>query len=70
VPTFFSYAIADGLYNLLFPDKAGIESNRAQEIGITSSLILIRIRSLKKTGKLQNNFLDFLNFTIYIVSIN
>lgn len=25
VPTFFNYAIADGLYNLLFPDKAGIE---------------------------------------------
>ena len=22
VPTFFNYAIADGLYNLLFPDKA------------------------------------------------
>jgi len=25
VPTFFNYAIADGLYNLLFPDKAGIK---------------------------------------------
>jgi len=24
VPTFFNYAIADGLYNLLFPDKNGI----------------------------------------------
>ncbi len=24
VPTFFNYAIADGLYNLLFPDKTGI----------------------------------------------
>lgn len=24
VPTFFNYAIADGLYNLLFPDKMGI----------------------------------------------
>jgi hypothetical protein len=24
VPTFFNYAIADGLYNLLFPDKGGI----------------------------------------------
>ena len=23
VPTFFNYAIADGLYNLLFPDKTG-----------------------------------------------
>jgi hypothetical protein len=26
VPTFFNYAIADGLYNLLFPDKAGINA--------------------------------------------
>jgi hypothetical protein len=25
VPTFFNYAIADGLYNLLFPDKTGIQ---------------------------------------------
>ena len=24
VPTFFNYAIADGLYNLLFPDRTGI----------------------------------------------
>jgi hypothetical protein len=24
VPTFFNYAMADGLYNLLFPDKTGI----------------------------------------------
>ena len=24
VPTFFNYAVADGLYNLLFPDKTGI----------------------------------------------
>jgi hypothetical protein len=24
VPTFFSYEIADGLYNLLFPDKTGL----------------------------------------------
>ena len=26
VPTFFNYAIADGLYNLLFPDKTGINA--------------------------------------------
>lgn len=26
VPTFFNYAIADGLYNLLFPDKKGIHA--------------------------------------------
>jgi len=26
VPTFFNYAIADGLYNLLFPDKTGIHN--------------------------------------------
>jgi hypothetical protein len=26
VPTFFNYAIADGLYNLLFPDKTGIRT--------------------------------------------
>jgi hypothetical protein len=25
VPTFFNYAIADGLYNLLSPDKTGIK---------------------------------------------
>jgi hypothetical protein len=25
VPTFFNYAVADGLYNLLFPDKTGIK---------------------------------------------
>jgi len=25
VPTFFNYAIADGLYNLLFPDKTGVK---------------------------------------------
>ncbi|HME45662.1 MAG TPA: hypothetical protein VKF36_21400 [Syntrophorhabdales bacterium] len=25
VPTFFNYTIADGLYNLLFPDKSGIK---------------------------------------------
>lgn len=28
VPTFFNYAIADGLYNLLFPDKTGIHTLR------------------------------------------
>jgi len=27
VPTFFNYAIADGLYNLLFPDKTGINGD-------------------------------------------
>ncbi len=26
VPTFFNYAIADGLYNLLFPDRRGINA--------------------------------------------
>jgi hypothetical protein len=26
VPTFFNYAIVDGLYKLLFPDKTGIRS--------------------------------------------
>ena len=32
VPTFFNYAIADGLYNLLFPDKTGIrESPKAKK---------------------------------------
>jgi hypothetical protein len=32
VPTFFNYAIADGLYNLLFPDKTGIrETPRAKK---------------------------------------
>jgi hypothetical protein len=28
VPTFSNYAIADGLYNLLFPDKTGIHHNQ------------------------------------------
>lgn len=27
VPSFFNYAIADGLYNLLFPDKRGLKIN-------------------------------------------
>jgi len=27
VPSFFNYAIADGLYNLLFPDKTGFNQN-------------------------------------------
>ncbi|HBE44103.1 MAG TPA: hypothetical protein DDW17_01285 [Deltaproteobacteria bacterium] len=27
VPTFFNYAIADGLYNLLFPDKTDIQAS-------------------------------------------
>jgi hypothetical protein len=32
VPTFFNYAIADGLYNLLFPDETGIkETSRAKK---------------------------------------
>ena len=26
VPTFFNYAIADGLYNLLFADKTGVNN--------------------------------------------
>ena len=26
VPSFFNYAIADGLYNLLFPDKTGLKT--------------------------------------------
>ncbi len=30
VPTFFNYAIADGLYNLLFPDKTGIKDARGK----------------------------------------
>ncbi len=25
IPTFFNYAIADGLYNLLFADKTGVK---------------------------------------------
>lgn len=28
VPSFFNYAIADGLYNLLFPDKTGLKIRR------------------------------------------
>jgi hypothetical protein len=28
VPSFFNYAIADGLYNLLFPDKTGLKIKR------------------------------------------
>lgn len=28
VPSFFNYAIADGLYNLLFPDKTGLKINK------------------------------------------
>lgn len=28
VPSFFNYAIADGLYNLLFPDKTGLNQGR------------------------------------------
>jgi hypothetical protein len=31
VPTFFNYAIADGLYNLLFPDKTGITAIREKK---------------------------------------
>jgi hypothetical protein len=27
VPTFFNYAMADGLYNLLFPDRTGINGS-------------------------------------------
>lgn len=30
VPSFFNYAIADGLYNLLFPDKKGLKLKRDQ----------------------------------------
>lgn len=30
VPTFFNYAMADGLYNLLFPDKTGINGKVAK----------------------------------------
>jgi hypothetical protein len=32
VPSFFNYAIADGLHNLLFPDKRGLnlKGNRTQ----------------------------------------
>jgi hypothetical protein len=28
VPSFFNYAIADGLYNLLFPDKTALKTKR------------------------------------------
>ena len=28
IPSFFNYAIADGLYNLLFPDKTGLKINK------------------------------------------
>ena len=28
VPSFFNYAMADGLYNLLFPDKTGLKTRR------------------------------------------
>ena len=30
VPSFFNYAIADGLYNLLFPDKTGLKAKRGK----------------------------------------
>ncbi|OGL43109.1 MAG: hypothetical protein A2161_15505 [Candidatus Schekmanbacteria bacterium RBG_13_48_7] len=33
IPSFFNYAIADGLYNLLFPDKTGITHTRGNESG-------------------------------------
>ncbi len=32
VPTFFNYAIADGLYNLLFSDKVGISMSPKTKI--------------------------------------
>jgi hypothetical protein len=28
VPSFFNYAMADGLYNVLFPDKTGLKTKR------------------------------------------
>ena len=28
VPSFFNYAIDDGLYNLLFPDKTGLKGQK------------------------------------------
>jgi hypothetical protein len=33
VPSFFHYVIADGLYNLLFPDKTGmkVKSNKIED---------------------------------------
>ena len=30
VPSFFNYAIADGLYNLLFPDKSGLKIKKGK----------------------------------------
>lgn len=33
IPSFFNYAIADGLYNLLYPDKKGITHTRGKETG-------------------------------------
>ena len=39
VPSFFNYAIADGLYNLLFPDKTGltIQRNKTEEFQLCFS---------------------------------
>ncbi len=31
VPSFFNYAIADGLYNLLFPDKTGLNQRNREK---------------------------------------
>jgi hypothetical protein len=28
VPSFFNYAMADGLYNVLFPDETGLKTKR------------------------------------------
>jgi hypothetical protein len=43
VPTFFNYAIADGLYNLLFPDKTGINGGartKKPEFQLCSDLLM------------------------------
>jgi hypothetical protein len=41
IPTFFNYAIADGLYKLLFPDKTGInkEAKRKNEFQLCFSFM-------------------------------
>lgn len=49
VPSFFNYAVADGIYNLLFPDKVtlhGIKPNSIDDFQL-------RFEFEEKLGKLQ-----------------
>tara|TARA_B100000315_G_C14373342_1_gene494021 strand:+ start:341 stop:634 length:294 start_codon:yes stop_codon:yes gene_type:complete len=53
IPTFFNYSIADGIYNLLFPDKTAL-----QQVKTTTNDFLLFLILDRNSGNSSYFFVD------------